>query len=94
MLLGLPDHPRDAKFLSPREKQVTLSRIVENNTAVRNHKFKPEQMVEALRDPMVLLLALYNFFIDLPNGGLTSVGPIKHNVLDFKLTYLLSSGLS
>ncbi|KAF2092482.1 MFS general substrate transporter [Rhizodiscina lignyota] len=76
MLLLLPDSPSDAKFLSARDKQVAIARVAENNTGIRSHQFKPEQVMEALRDPNVWLLTLYNFCINLPNGGLTSFGSL------------------
>lgn len=74
LLLFLPDSPKQAKFLSPKERAMVLQRTLENKTGVMDEgKFKIDQMVEAFRDPQAWLLALYTLAVNIPNGGVTSV---------------------
>ncbi|CZR53396.1 related to permease of the major facilitator superfamily [Phialocephala subalpina] len=73
LLLLLPDSPKQAKFLNPKERAMVLQRTLENRTGVLDEgKFKICQMWEAFRDPQAWLLALYTLSVNIPNGGVTS----------------------
>ncbi|RDW65147.1 hypothetical protein BP5796_09839 [Coleophoma crateriformis] len=55
----LPDTPASASFLTERQKMIAVERLRQNRTGVKTTKFKWSQAWEALRDPQVILLALY-----------------------------------
>jgi hypothetical protein len=44
-----------------------------DQTGIENKTFKKEQMWEAFRDPKTWLMFMFNIFISIPNGGLTSM---------------------
>lgn len=74
LLFLLPDSPSKARFLTPEERVIALHRTLENKTGVMDEDtFKLSQMWEALRDPQAWFLALYQFCVNIPNGGVTSV---------------------
>lgn len=68
----LPDSPIDAKFLTERERIIAVERLKDNKTGVKNTHHKKEQVIEALRDPKVWMLALAIFFHNLTNSLQTS----------------------
>ncbi|EHK21774.1 uncharacterized protein TRIVIDRAFT_151831 [Trichoderma virens Gv29-8] len=76
MLLMLPDSASKAKFLSPRQKEIAVARVADNNTGIRSNNFKWSQVFEALRDPQALLLFCWSLSVNLPNGGLTAFGSL------------------
>lgn len=74
LLVFLPDSPSKAKFLNVEERVVALHRTLENKTGVMDEDtFKPYQILQALKDPQAWFLALYQFSVNIPNGGVTSV---------------------
>ena len=75
LIFILPDSPARAKFLNSTEKSVALNRILENKTGIMDEgKYKRYQMLEAFKDPQAWLLVLYTISVNIPNGGITSVG--------------------
>jgi hypothetical protein len=73
LLVLLPDSPTKAKFLTPEERIIAVSRTLENKTGVMDEgNFKWEQVWEIFRDPQALILALYTLVVNIPNGGVTS----------------------
>lgn len=54
----VPDTPMQAKFLTEEEKTSLLKHVTVNRTGVRNTEFKPAQVIKALLDPQIWLLAL------------------------------------
>lgn len=72
----LPDSPVKASFLTEREKAIHVEKLRADQTGIENKKFKKEQMIEAFLDPKTWLIVLFQFFISIPNGGLTNVGYI------------------
>ncbi|KAE8443146.1 hypothetical protein EG329_002315 [Mollisiaceae sp. DMI_Dod_QoI] len=91
LLFLLPDSPSKARFLTPEERVIALHRTLENKTGVMDEDtFKISQMWEALRDPQAWFLALYQFSVNIPNGGVTSFNSIIVNGFGFSpLTTLL-----
>ncbi|KAG7827093.1 hypothetical protein KL920_004753 [Ogataea angusta] len=79
----LPDSPINAKFLTEREKVFMVKRIVDNATGVENNMWKWEQVKEAFLDVRVYLIMLFNFGINIPNGGLSTYNSIIINNLGF-----------
>ncbi|KJK60203.1 D-galactonate transporter [Aspergillus parasiticus SU-1] len=57
-LLFLPDTPMQAKWLSDDQKVTLLQHVRVNQTGIRNGKFDPKQLLEAVLDPQVWLWAL------------------------------------
>ncbi|RDW61934.1 hypothetical protein BP6252_11367 [Coleophoma cylindrospora] len=55
----LPDTPASASFLTERQRMIAVERLRQNRTGVKTTKFKWSQAWEALRDPQIILLALY-----------------------------------
>lgn len=72
----LPDTITNASFLNDREKFVAVERIRLNKTGVKNQVFKKYQMIEALCDPQILLLALIEFVGCLSASGISVFGSL------------------
>lgn len=90
MVLGifLPDNLKRAKFVTEREKAITVERLRADQTGIENKTFKKEQMIEAFTDPKTWLMFAFNIFCSIPNGGLTSknICPITSYVENGTLT--------
>jgi hypothetical protein len=54
----VPDSPMEARWLSESEKVALLKHVSVNMTGVRNRRFRPGQIVEALGDPQLWLMVL------------------------------------
>lgn len=54
----IPDTPMTARFLNETEKVALLKHISSNKTGIRNSKFQPKQIIEAVLDPQLWLLTL------------------------------------
>ncbi|KAI1849649.1 hypothetical protein JX266_004598 [Neoarthrinium moseri] len=74
MILGifLPDNLARAKFVTEREKAITVERLRANQTGIENKTFKKDQVVEAFKDPKTWLMFAFNIFCSIPNGALTN----------------------
>lgn len=74
LLALLPDSPKNAIFLRKKERAIALQRTLKNKTGVLDvGSFKWSQAWMALKDPQTWFLVLYNFCVNLCNGGITSV---------------------
>lgn len=72
----LPDNPKNAIFLNKKDRAIALQRTLKNKTGVMDvGTFKWNQVWMALKDPQTWFLVLYNFCVNLCNGGITSVCP-------------------
>lgn len=69
----LPDNLARAKFVTEREKAITVERLRANQAGIENKTFKKEQVVEAFTDPKTWLMFAFNIFCSIPNGALTSM---------------------
>ena len=76
MLVFMPDHQNSAIWLNKREREIATHRVLSNQTGIKNSNFKVAQLVEALKDPKTWFLTIYNFCVNIPNGGLTSFGSL------------------
>ena len=56
-LFMIPDSPSSAWFLSREEKVMVFERIRSNQQGTVNKTVKKYQVIEALKDPMVLILS-------------------------------------
>lgn len=79
----LPDSPMNAKFLNDREKYFTVKRVSDNRTGVENNEWKWDQVKEAFLDVRIYIVMLFNFGINIPNGGLSTYSSIIINNLGF-----------
>lgn len=66
-ILVTPSNPTKARWLSEREKEVAVLRVVENETGIDNKTFKMEQVKEALLDPRFWLINLQCLANTIPN---------------------------
>lgn len=72
----LPDSPKNAIFLKEKERAIALQRTLKNKTGIMDvGTFKWNQVWMAFKDPQTWFLVLYNFCVNLCNGGITSVCP-------------------
>lgn len=70
----LPDSPATTIILTKRQRAVAVQRTLTNKTGVLDTgSFRWEQVWMALKDPQTWLLFLYNFCVNLCNGGVTTV---------------------
>lgn len=70
--LFLPDSPVRARRFTEAEKAAVLLRIRDNQSGTQNSKIKKSQVVEALKDGRVLLVAFATLLIAIPGGGLST----------------------
>jgi MFS family permease len=54
----IPDTPMQASWLSDTEKVALLKHVSVNQTGIRNQKFRPKEILEALCDPQLYLMLL------------------------------------
>lgn len=54
----LPDDPMNAKFLSDQERVAIIRHVSVNMTGITNHKMRPKQLLEGVKDLQVWLLFL------------------------------------
>lgn len=66
----LPDSPMKAKCFSEDEKRLMIERVRQNETGIQNRVYKPHQMKEALKDPIVWCYVLLQVTSTLIIGGL------------------------
>ncbi|XWW92704.1 hypothetical protein V2A60_000629 [Cordyceps javanica] len=76
LFFALPTSPMTAWFLTEREREVAVLRVIENHTGIENRKYKGYQVKEALLDPQVWMLCANSFLQCIPGGGLTAFGKI------------------
>jgi hypothetical protein len=89
MFYFLPDSPINAKWLTPSEKVYMVKRMAANRTGVSSNEFKWDQVREAFMDPRTYLVMLFNFGINIPNGGLSTFNAII--IKNLKFTSVQSS---
>ncbi|CEP23077.1 DAL7 [Cyberlindnera jadinii] len=83
MVWFLPDSPINSKWLSDREKVFMVKRMASNKTGVSSNDFKWDQVREAFMDPRTYIVMLFNFGINIPNGGLSTFNAIIIKNLKF-----------
>jgi MFS family permease len=59
--LVIPATPMKAWFLTPRERQIAVCRLMGNKTGIHTRKVKWRQGLGAFRDPQVWLLCVFSF---------------------------------
>lgn len=86
ILFMLPDSPMNARFLTPQERYYAVQRLSENRTGIASRVWKWNQVLEAILDPKIWLIFLFNIAINIPNGGLITFGSIIIKELGFSST--------
>ncbi|KOC08309.1 putative MFS allantoate transporter [Aspergillus flavus AF70] len=76
IVIFLPDSPVTTRYLSPREKRLTVERLRENQTGVENKTLKPAQIYEAFLDWKVWAFLLLGLSGNIPNGGISNFGTL------------------
>ncbi|KAI9641687.1 hypothetical protein NHQ30_009543 [Ciborinia camelliae] len=71
-LILLPDLPSTAKFLTPHERLIAITRVASNRQGVKNHHFQPYQAWQTLKDPKTGILFVMAVAAQVPNSALTS----------------------
>ncbi|CDR45916.1 CYFA0S20e01772g1_1 [Cyberlindnera fabianii] len=83
MIYFMPDSPINAKWLNERQKVGMVKRMAENRTGVSSSTIKWDQVTEAFLDPRTYIIMLFNFGINVPNGGLSTFNSIIIKNLQF-----------
>ncbi|KAL7627858.1 hypothetical protein AAE478_002053 [Parahypoxylon ruwenzoriense] len=68
--LFVPDGPASVKWLVEDEKVIAVQRVIENKTGTKSHQFVRAQVIEAVKDPKVIVLGLISFVNAIASGGL------------------------
>ncbi|KAJ5943087.1 hypothetical protein N7516_003255 [Penicillium verrucosum] len=76
LFFAMPSSPMTAWFLTPRERQIAVVRVLQNHTGMKNRQYKKYQVIECFRDPQVLMLFAIVFLQCIPGGGLTAFNKI------------------
>ncbi|KAH8881837.1 major facilitator superfamily transporter allantoate [Thozetella sp. PMI_491] len=76
LFVFLPDNPMNARWLSEKEKEIAVLRVLQNRTGFVNHKWKWNQFFEALFDPQTFILFALALLNTIPAGGISSYGSI------------------
>jgi ACS family allantoate permease-like MFS transporter len=63
-----PDNQINARWLSPKDRQLVIARIRVNQQGVGNKPFKWYWLMEALLDPLSWAFFFYTLVADIPNG--------------------------
>ncbi|KAL2833556.1 major facilitator superfamily domain-containing protein [Aspergillus pseudoustus] len=72
--LCIPATPMKAWFLSPRERQIAVCRLMGNKTGIHTRKVKWRQGLSAFLDPQVYLLCVFSFSFAFSNVAISSFG--------------------
>jgi MFS family permease len=59
----LPDNPMNAKFLKDEEKVAILRHVSVNMTGVTQHRYRPKELIEAIKDAQIYLLVIPGIFV-------------------------------
>jgi hypothetical protein len=70
----VPDSPLNARWLTEREKLVTVDRVSQNMIGIKDKAFKLCQIREAFLDPKVYILCICGFCNGVGSGGLGYFG--------------------
>ncbi|KAK2770490.1 hypothetical protein FQN53_005501 [Emmonsiellopsis sp. PD_33] len=71
-----PATPMKAWFLSHREKQIAVLRLITNKTGIHTTKFKWKQVREAFLDPQFYCLVMFSFTFAFANNATSSFGSL------------------
>lgn len=86
VLYFLPDSPSTAKFLSPRERIIAVSRVATNESGVKNKHLDKKQALLAFYDPKVILVSISIFTGAFPHGVMGSFSTVIIKDMGFTTT--------
>lgn len=67
-LFFFPDNPTTARFLSPRERLMTVRRVQANQNGIETKAWKRAQFVEAVADPKTWIMFVFGAVCNLLGG--------------------------
>ncbi|RDW84454.1 hypothetical protein BP6252_02044 [Coleophoma cylindrospora] len=70
-IIVVPDNPATTRWLTEEERIVAVQRVLENKTGTKTRTFVKAQVIEALTDPKIILLALISLVNAIASGGLS-----------------------
>ncbi|KAH6695453.1 allantoate permease, partial [Plectosphaerella plurivora] len=77
VFFALPNSPSTAWFFTEEEKKLSMIRLAENQTGVKQHKaFNTAQILEALRDPKCYCIWACGLGYAVANAGVTNFNPL------------------
>lgn len=86
VLSFLPDNPSTAKFLSPRERIIAVSRVAANESGIKNKHLDKKQALLAFYDPKAILVSIAIFAGAFPHGVVTSFSTVIIRDMGFTTT--------
>ncbi|KAK0099518.1 hypothetical protein ONS96_008356 [Cadophora gregata f. sp. sojae] len=92
VLLG---SPKEVRWMSKGEKRMAAARIISNKAGrdVTGTKWNWDQVVEALKDPVLYFSTLNAFLSSVPNGGITTFGSLMYKSFGFTQLQVLLVGI-
>ncbi|KIW37758.1 hypothetical protein, variant [Exophiala oligosperma] len=69
-----PASPMNAWFLTAREREIAVGRLLQNNTGMKTRKWKWAHLREAYLDPQLYVLSIYSFTFAFVNLSIGSFG--------------------
>ncbi|KAH7419590.1 major facilitator superfamily domain-containing protein [Cadophora sp. MPI-SDFR-AT-0126] len=92
LLLG---SPKEVRWMNQDEKRMAAARIVSNKAGrdVTGTKWNWDQVVEALKDPVLYFSTLNAFLSSVPNGGITTFGSLMYKSFGFTQLQVLLVGI-
>ncbi|KAH6677573.1 major facilitator superfamily domain-containing protein [Halenospora varia] len=76
-LFLLPDSPSTTPFLTPHERTVAITRVASNRQGIKNHKFRPYQALQIVKDPKTWILFIMAVSAQVPTAAVTSFASIN-----------------
>jgi ACS family allantoate permease-like MFS transporter len=67
----LPATPMKAWFLTQRERQIAVRRLMSNNTGIHTRKFKWKQGLSTFWDPQIYALCIFSFTFAFSNVAIS-----------------------
>ncbi|KAF4451287.1 mfs allantoate transporter [Fusarium austroafricanum] len=68
----IPDNQMNARWLTEKNRLLSIQRIKANQQGIGNRHWKKSQALEAITDPLAWSFAVYALFAMVPNGGMTN----------------------
>lgn len=86
VLSFLPDNPSAARFLSPRERIIAVSRVAANESGIKNKYLDKKQAMLSFYDLKTLLVSISIFAGSFPHAVVTSFSTVIIRDLGFSTT--------
>lgn len=86
VLFFLPDNPSAARFLSPRERIIAVSRVAANESGIKNKHLDKKQAMLSFHDLKTLLISVSIFAGSFPHAVVTSFSTVIIRDIGFSTT--------